>query len=281
MRIWMVALAVILAFSIVVHAENATGPKLCSDTDGGGVSAKDAGIKTFGQVKYGIIALDDTCLTSAKGVMTNESIWLKEYYCENDQRVSKVYDCTRYGYQKCASGACVGGTGTNGSTGTGNQTTGTTTTSLCGNKKLDKSEECDPPGKICFSADKRYGICNPDCTCKVSGAAKAVITCGDGAISAPDEECEADKDCPTNYVCSSCKCVKQLTPEEIAAMTSTKNQTTTSPATPTETTPLTNQLSNQVDLAPKNFSETTGMGVTSGIVNFFKSIFGWISGLFS
>lgn len=262
-------LLVVLVLSLSVSAA------LCSDADSGGASNKDAALKQASSVKYGVTTQFDVCLTSEEGVSTNKSKYLREYFCDNDQRQSKVYDCVRYGYQGCENGACYGA-------GSGTQNTSTTSTpvSACGNKRVekDKGEQCDPPGSICFGkTTAQYGSCNPDCTCKIAKSAeKSPIVCGD-ADRDVSEECEEDKDCPSGHVCSSCKCVKQLTAEEIEAM-----KKAAQPETKTEKAPVEESKPKvDVDLTAKNFSEEPGMQVTSSIAGFFKKIFGWIASLFS
>jgi hypothetical protein len=99
--------------------------------------------------------------------------------------------------------------------------------------------------------------------------------CGDGYKHGV-EDCEADDDCSSSYVCSSCKCVKQLTAEEIEAMKKGAVVVKEEPKEEVETKELPG-----VDLTPKNFSEEPGMKTTSSIANFFKKIFGWIGSLFS
>lgn len=269
----------ILILAIVVLALSASAATLCTDTDSGGAKSKDAALKVRGEVKYGITAQSDTCLTSEDGVSTNKSKYLKEYFCDLDTRKSEVYDCVRLGFSGCENGECKGA-----SSGASNQTQQEAPVSACGNERLekDKGEECDPPNKICFGkTSDQYGMCGSDCKCKIAGAAKAahVPACGDD-VREGTEECEKDSECPSNYVCSSCKCVKQLTQAEIDAMKkgSTSEKTETSKEIDEKyKAPETHE----VDLSVKNFSEEPGIKATSGIANFFKKIFGWLGALFS
>lgn len=277
MRGWFIVLALVLV-GIVYAAD-----PLCSDTDNGGARSSDAALTVKGEVKYGITTQVDTCLTAEEGVSTSSGKWLKEYYCSSDQRQSHAYDCIKMGFEKCDAGACFKPAS---GTSTGTQQTVAVPEVACGNEILEKSkgEECDPPNKICFGkTSAQYGICGPDCKCQISAAAeKAPEVCGDGTKD-PSEECEADTDCQSGFVCSSCKCVKQLTPEEIEAM---KQQATAAKeAEKKEITAIedkykTPELS-EVDLTAKNFTEEPGIKATSGIANFFKKIFGWLAALFS
>jgi hypothetical protein len=276
MRGWILVLAVVV-LSLSVSAV------LCTDTDSGGSKSKDAALKVRGEVKYGITAMVDTCLTSEDGVSTNKSKYLKEYFCDLDTRKSEVYDCVKLGFEGCENGECKGA-----SSGSTSQTQQEAPVSACGNERLekDKGEECDPPNKICFGkTSDQYGMCGADCKCKISGAAKAahVPACGDDVLEGA-EECEKDDDCPDSHVCSSCKCVKQLTQAEIEAMK--KGAAEKEDEKKTGTSKEIDEKykapeTHEVDLTVKNFSEEPGIKATSGIANFFKKIFGWLGALFS
>lgn len=258
---------------------------LCSDTDGGGAkSSEKSALENKGDVKYGITTQSDTCLTSEEGVSTNSSQWLKEYYCSSDQRRSDVYDCVKLGYSGCVNGECVGGSSSSSSSNT--TTTTTTPVSSCGDEIVEKSkgEQCDPPNSICFGkSTAEYGTCQSDCTCKIAAAAlqnleEKTPVCGDG-YKHSSEDCEEDANCDANHVCSSCKCVKQLTPEEIEAMKSKPKS-----EEKTETSEVSDDYDYDVPDLPeveaKNFSDDPAIKATSGIAGFFKKIFGWIAGLF-
>lgn len=275
MKKTLLVLLAVLVFSIAVFAQS-NGSVSCTDTDSG---AGDDAYTKRGDVKYGITTQTDTCLTSENGVSTNSSKWLKEYYCSGSpmQRQSKVVDCSREGFIACENGACKSSavTGPNGTVVKPKPMMPT-----CGDERLDKTkgEECDPPGDICFGkTSKQYGQCTSACKCKIAQSAeKAVAACGDD-VKDEGEECEKDTECPANNVCSSCKCVKQLTPEEIEAMKTKPAPTTpsTSAGNASEPEPA------PIDLTPKNFSESPSMKATSGIAGFFKSIFSWIGAIFS
>lgn len=280
-------MALLVVLSTAVAAENLTAT--CSDTDKGGSKGTDAALKEKGEVKYGLTTQVDTCLTSDNGVSTNESMFLKEYFCQDNQRKSDVYDCDKRGYEKCKNGECVGGSSSSSSTGT-NATPAPV--SSCGNKirEKDKGEECDPPNSVCFGkSSAEYGTCQADCTCKISEAAlknmrEQPAVCGDG-FKHPDEDCEDDSDCTiASFICSSCKCVKELTPEEIEAMKEAalakKEEKKEEVAKEIEEKYKAPELS-EVDLTAKNFTEEPGMKATSGIANFFKKIFGWLASIFS
>ncbi len=263
----------IIALLVVSIAFASNHTSLCTDTDGGGGDDGDAAIKVKGSVKYGIMSMDDTCLTATDGVSTPSGKWLREYFCYQDHRNSETYDCVKLG-GNCVNGACnITGSPTNTSSSSSQQAV-----AACGNKILekDKGENCDPPGSICFGkTTAQYGSCQSDCTCKISGSAEQPkVECGDSTLDS-NEECEKDDDCDTNYVCSSCKCVKQLTAEEIEALKeSASEEKEDDVKEEVKTLP-------EVNLSAEDFTDDAGIGITSGITNFFKGIFGWIASIFS
>ncbi len=274
MRGWII-FAILLILTVPVFAQE----DLCSDTDLGGEDSKDtSALTTKGSVKYGITTQKDTCLTSSGGVSTDEGVWLKEYYCVNDKRESEIYDCLKLGFSGCKDGACEGSS--SGSSGTTTQQQAVPE-EHCGNRILekDKGEECDPPDKICFGkTTAQYGICEANCKCKIAGTAEpAEAVCGDDTLDS-GEDCEKDEDCPEKFVCSSCKCVKTLTAEEIEAM---KGGSSTTSKEKSDAAPVKNDVLADVDLTAKNFSDEPGVKAVSGFANFFKKIFAWIGDLFS
>jgi hypothetical protein len=284
MRGWQLILMALVLSGAVFAQE-------CTDTDKGGSKGTDAALGEKGEVKYGLTTQVDTCLTSEDGVSVAESFYLKEYFCQDGERKSDVYDCSKRGYDKCKDGECVGGSGGS-SSGTGGTGSTPAPVSSCGNKirEKDKGEECDPPNDICFGkTTQEYGTCQADCTCKIAEAALKNIRelppeCGDG-YKHPDEDCEEDSDCTIeSYICSSCKCVKELSPEEIEAM---KQEALAKKETEKEE--IVDKIDEEfkapplpeVDLTAKNFSDEPGIKATSGFANFFKKIFAWLAGIFS
>ena len=273
MRGW-IAILLVAILSVSAYAA------LCTDTDNGGSKTNDEALKVLGEVKYGIQKEKDVCLTSEDGVSTNKSKYLKEFFCSpEDKRESKVYDCVKLGFEGCENGICKGQV---------SAAQQQQQVNPCGNKILekDKGEECDPPNSICFGkTTAEYGICESNCKCRISTAAKANLEnlpafCGD-SIKHKDEECEEDKDCPTSYVCSSCKCVKMLTQAEIEAMKQAAQQEKTGEVSKEIDEKYKTPELPKVNLTGENFNETAGLKATSGIANFFRKIFGWIAALFS
>jgi hypothetical protein len=284
MRGWIIIVALVVLSTAVLAANES----LCSDTDNGGTHRTDDALKNKGEVKYGITTQVDVCLTSKEGVSVNASKWLKEYFCRQDKRESEVYDCISLGFSGCVDGECVGATS---SASSATNTTQTTVASSCGDKRVEKSkgEECDPPNSVCFgTSTAEYGSCQADCTCKIAAAALKNLesqpaVCGD-KYKHPSEDCENDTDCASDFVCSSCKCVKVLSQAEIDALKKSasaekeevKDDVSKEIDDKYKTAPLP-----EVNLTATNFSDDAAIQATSSIANFFKKIFGWIAAIFS
>lgn len=149
----------IFAFALfLILLASAVSAAMCTDSDDG--NAYDE----VGDTKYGITTFTDTCVLSEQADMsTKESSFLKEYYCKDDKRVSEIVECSREGFISCKEGKCLAPEGSQAST----KTTTTYATISCGDHKLNQaSEECDPPGKICFK-NEDVGQCTASCKCEV------------------------------------------------------------------------------------------------------------------
>ncbi|RMD58565.1 hypothetical protein D6825_00370 [Candidatus Woesearchaeota archaeon] len=288
-------LGIILALTsmLVLILALSASAQVCTDTDGGGAKSKDkSALETLGRVKYGLTEKTDSCVISARSeVRTNSSKYLLEYYCGDGLRESEIYDCTREGYTGCQDGKCVGAS--SGSSSSGSEQYTPQAVEHCGNKivEKDKGEQCDPPGSICFGkTTAQYGSCQADCSCKIAKAAleNAPKVCGDDYLD-EGEECEKDSDCPNSYVCSSCSCVKQLTPEEIEEL---KAKAKSSRESPKEQESKSEDIASEIeekyktepipeeDLQAKNFTELASIKVTSKITKFFTGVIDWIATLF-
>ncbi len=156
---------ILILIMVLFLAATATA-QLCEETDNG------IDYDNKGSVKYGVTTLEDTCILSKHTEMSvEESVWLKEYYCDNDQRKSDTIDCTREGYLKCALGVCTGKENV-----TAQKEAEQAAQPKCGNDVVDSDlgEECDPPGKICF-ADGGYGQCDEYCKCPLEIGDSGVV----------------------------------------------------------------------------------------------------------
>lgn len=292
---WMAIFAVLLLLCGTAMASD-----LCSDSDGGpdNPGNPDAhSLETKGTAKRVVSEYEDTCLAFEDGYSTDEGVWLKEYYCDEDDLKDTQYDCTAQGYTGCKNGACVGNT-----TGSTTNGTGTTTTpdpsESCGNEILEKDlgEECDPPHSVCFGNDmSEYGQCTTDCKCKLANA--VAMKCGNGEID-EGETCEKDSDCEHWEYCKKCICVeKPQEAEDNTTQQATNTTDETEPAQPIATEPAPeekDEIKEKIEQKyPKknitpvdignvtNFTADPAIQTTSGVAKFFMGIWDWIVGLFS
>jgi len=77
---------------------------------------------------------------------------------------------------------------------------------VCGNNATEMGEDCDPPGKKCYTPDFLEGKCTQDCMCmEYSGPA-----CHNGFLET-GEDCEMNSDCPAFHYCNNnCKCIAKV-----------------------------------------------------------------------
>jgi hypothetical protein len=166
----------------------------CYDSDDGPKNLDQPAryIGTDGFVTEGNTTYYDTCVNREGGNEVNDSNWVREYYCDHNGNMDyEDYFCPSYHYVECLtfhkSAACDDYSGpsdyneTNTSTTTTTNTTNTTNTTTtqnttttittpenCGDGKVNLDEECDPPGKECYTKSFLSGVCNFNCVCDSS-----------------------------------------------------------------------------------------------------------------
>ena len=131
-------------FFILLSAVTVYAAELCKDLDE--QPDLDDTYDSAAKVKYGITDKTDVCLSNRDGYSMDTSRWLREYYCDDDdKRAHKDIECVRYGFDKCEGGKCVGASGT-----APTVKKITSPTEACGNKKIEAElgEKCDPPDSI-------------------------------------------------------------------------------------------------------------------------------------
>jgi len=158
---------------------------LCKESDDG----KD--YEEAGYVKYGVTKYNDLCVLEPDADMrVEEGIYLKEYYCDedNDERKHKIVDCTQLGFEKCEDGRCVNSQSSQGSS--QSQNSAPVYVAECGNKIVDSGEDCDPPDKICYKGSD-IGLCSDTCKCEIKISSG---TSSDNEEETEESESEVDSE---------------------------------------------------------------------------------------
>ena len=175
-------LAVILVSSVYAS---------CYDSDDGPKNLDQPAryIGADGFVTKGNTTYYDSCINRQGGNEVNDSNWIREYFCDENGDVDYVdYFCPSYNYVECLTfhkaAACDDYSGpadynetntsittTNTTNTTSNNTVTNTTAAIplnCGDGKVNLDEDCDPPGKACYTKSFLSGICNFNCVCDSS-----------------------------------------------------------------------------------------------------------------
>lgn len=152
-KVWLM-LVLSLVFSIV------SVTAACTDSDNTDVLKVKDSLSVKGTTKSGTVSRDDTCVQKKLGAEIKEGVWIKEFYCADDKVEPREVACSSFGFAGCNDGACFGKAAAR------TISTGMVTASGCGNKKVDSGEECDPPDKLCVTADGDPGICLGTCKCR-------------------------------------------------------------------------------------------------------------------
>jgi hypothetical protein len=274
-----------LAFAIILSSIAYAGS--CTDSDGGPIDpakpTKVIGIK--GSVDYGTGPKPDYCVSRLGGTMVTESNWVRENYCDEDNIATKDYLCGSYSYLSCQNGTCINYTGTQATlddVGTAPNKTAISK-ELCGNKKLDGLETCDPPHKVCMADGGKMGTCSDECICETAQQKNQTAANQTTQASTNDTSSTSQAGNDTNSI-------GQLTfevnsssaAEESTGAEENKDKNTGSTAsTPTGALPADIQdIMDSTDKEIDDLSKRPGIKITSTITNFVMKIWSVISGLF-
>lgn len=225
----------------------------CTDTDTGGTDPEPQ-IGEQGRVKYGLTEKADTCISGKAGYSVSEGQWIREYFCDNDQRESKDYDCTRYGFEKCEQGVCVGKEKVKAE----KKTRRAALPPRCGDEIVqpERGEECERPDDICYKNDS-VGICTrPNeqgfggCKCKLYKTEEKPSEVEEEVIEEPEAPPEVAEEIPEKP-----EKKPEEAPEEVVV--------------------------EEVPEEPEEELKPVGIGVTKAIANAVAAFFNWIAGLFS
>lgn len=171
----------------------------CYDSDDGpknlDTPARYLGIDGF--VTEGNTTYYDSCLTRKGGIVQDDGNWIREYYCNSSGSMAyKDYFCPSYYYVECLkinkAAACdaysgpsdynetsttanttniTNSTSTTNTTASNNQTNSSNVAAAplnCGDGKVNNGEDCDPPGKKCYTKSFLEGVCDFNCLCDPS-----------------------------------------------------------------------------------------------------------------
>ena len=251
----------------------------CYDSDAGPTDldhpARYIGIDGF--VTEGNDTYYDSCVIRKGGDETNESNWIREYYCDKDGDMDYIdYFCPSYHYKECLTvhkaAACDDYTGpadynetvqntTN--TTAANQTINKTVPKNCGDKKVNFGEDCDPPGKECYTKGFLKGVCDFTCVCD-SSLTPDLFKKLNATLNEDEEEKEIEDTKITFTVNETKEEIKiNKTPKITGAAASD---------------PL-NQLIEEAKEPPEDFSDSFGIKITSAITDVVMKVWDLIMGI--
>ncbi|MBI4148016.1 hypothetical protein HY490_01880, partial [Candidatus Woesearchaeota archaeon] len=239
----------------------------CTDSDGGPTNLNEPKdyIQKAGTATVAASSSKDYCITSIDGSKTERGAYIREFYCKSGKAQAVDYKCEDY-----HAGTCVTVAGSSYCTITSTQAA----PDVCGDKKLNKPEECDPPDSICIDKDNWPGLCSKTCTC--APYKKATAECGNKKLD-DGEACEQDKDC-TQATCTNCTCVPIPPPTN---QTSTEPTPSTHPAPiPLPVVPPANEtiipLKKFEPIQPIAFNESIGIRLSYQVASFGHALWAWI-----
>lgn len=155
----------------------------------------------------------------------------------------------------------------------------------CGNSAVETGEDCDPPGKKCYTKDFLEGKCTKDCTCtEYTGPA-----CGNTFIET-GEDCETDNDCPSFHYCNNnCRCIaKVIAASNITAKTAEEEAKTSAEEDEKKSfEELQKEAKEEIEkkyiyedfvvnesfFEMENFSESLGIKITGAVTKATESVF--------
>ncbi|MBN1645325.1 hypothetical protein JW851_04820 [Candidatus Woesearchaeota archaeon] len=145
----------------------------------------------------------------------------------------------------------------------------------CGNNAVEMGEQCDPPGKECYTEDYTQGKCTKDCTCEEYTGP----SCGNSFVET-GEDCETDNDCPVFYYCNAnCRCIAKVAPSQNITEEIIEEENIDEKETPKTEPNNTNVvyeefIVNESFFEMEKFNESFGIKITGAITKATKSVFG-------
>lgn len=261
----------------------------CYDSDDGpnnlNTPARYLGID--GYVTEGNTTYYDSCLTREGGIVQDDGNWIREYYCDsNDNMAYKDYFCPSHYYVECLlvhkAAACddysgpsdynetsttanttnTTNTSTANNTTSNNQTNTTNTTAAplnCGDGKVNNDEDCDPPGKSCYTKGFLEGVCDFNCLCDASLTPELFKRLNQSLHEEEDDEAAGTATVSFE--------VNQTEEEPEETIKSTKNESVGITGAAVAADPLDNLLK-EARKPSEDFSDSIGIKITSAITDF-------------
>lgn len=149
----------------------------------------------------------------------------------------------------------------------------------CGNNAVEMGEDCDPPGKDCYTKSFLEGKCTKDCACKEYFGP----SCGNSFVE-DNEDCESDANCPMFYYCNAnCRCIAKVAPEQNKTVETeekspenliTSSEPTIDTSDKKNNTVYKEFIINESYFEAEKFNESIGIKITGAITKVTKSLFG-------
>lgn len=279
-----------LAFAIILSSIAYAGS--CTDSDGGPIDpakpTKFIGIN--GSVDYGTGPKPDYCVSRLGGSMVTESNWVRENYCDGDSIATKDYLCGDYSYDSCQNGICINYTGTQAAldaVGTAPNKTAIAK-ELCGNKKLDGLETCDPPHKVCMADGGKMGTCTDYCMCETAQPKNQTVAANqtnqttqastNNTSSTSQAGSDTNSTGKLTFEANSGSAAEESTGAEENNDEEKKGSTASTPtgAFPADIQDIIDSTDKEID----DLSKRPGIKITATITNFVMKIWSLVSGLF-
>jgi hypothetical protein len=273
------ALYTVLALLLVCSAYAA-----CYDSDDGpknlNTPARYLGIDGF--VTEGNTTYYDVCVSRKGGSELEDSLWIREYYCDSNGNVDyEDYFCPSHYYVECLTfnkaaacddysgpddynetSATTNTTNNTNTTAVNNQTNASNVTAIslnCGDGKVNNGEDCDPPGKTCYTKSFLDGVCDFNCLCDASLTPELFKR-----LNQSLHEEEDDEDTGTATVSFA---VNQTKEEAKDASESTKNTSAGITGAAVAADPI-DSLLKEARAPSEDFSDSIGIKITSAITDF-------------
>ena len=232
---------------IVVFALIPTAFAICVDSDGGPVSTSEPKeyLLKKGTVTVATTSEHDYCITKIDGAKTEASAYIREFYCTGGKAQSRDYKCSDYKLSECTTSA-----------GSAHCTEKQESEKeFCGDKKIQKPEECDPPDDVCIDKDGWPGTCSATCKCAPYKKPKKNTTISN--LTQSNETAISTSNTSTSSAINASPEVKDVISQE----------------------EIMNESKDFKPVAPIAFNESIGIRLTYKVASFGHAIWNWVHDL--